>query len=427
MRVDGNLRLMTSRSEQSVVVTGMGAITALGPTLASTWMGLARGVCGIAKISRFVTEGYPAHVGAEVHDTGVQGERLATWRRGTQCFFMAAREALDMANVSADGRRRVACLAGLSVNYVHHGLLRDAWRAESNAGDLDVALDEVLASQPRYALRRDGAWQLAQVALALGVGGPQTLIDTACASSLHALVEAVRWIRLGIVDAAVVGGGCALVNPLSVVAFGRIGALAGTRIPHDAARPFDRRRSGFVLGEGGAVVVVERESVARARGARVVARIRGVGASTNATSMTDPSPGGAGEAVAIQAACGDAALGTEAVDLIVAHGTGTPKNDVAEFQALHAALGARVLEVPAVSIKGAVGHTLPTAGMLNVIAAVESLRTSCVPPTCGFEQPDPACPVSAAPTARRRDMRMAIVNAFAFGGLNASAIIEGCA
>lgn len=418
---------MTPPAERSVVVTGVGAITALGPTHASTWRALARGGCGIAPISRFATEGYPAHVGAEVHDTGVQGERRATWRTGTQCFYTAARDALDMANVSADSRTRVACLAGLSVNYVHHGLLRDAWRAESAAGDLDTALDAVLASHPRHARRRDGAWQLAQVADALGVSGPQALIDTACASSLHALVEAVRWIRLGFVDAAVVGGGCALVNPLSVVAFGRIGALAGTRDPRGAARPFDRRRSGFVLGEGGAAIVVERESLARARGAPLLARIRGVGTSTNAASMTDPSPGGAGEAVAIHAACGDARVDAASVDLIVAHGTGTPKNDLAEFQALHIVLGHRVDGIPAVSIKGALGHTLPAAGMLNVLVAIESLRTSCVPPTCGFDEPDAACPVSAAPTPRTRDMRIAIVNAFAFGGLNASAIIEGCA
>ncbi len=429
-------------ADESLVITGAGAITALGTDFASTWRAVSAGSTGIANISRFDTEGYPAHVGAEVRTSdlstavrqavtrvGGMGDAAGAggraWRTGTQCFFVAAAEALEMAGL--DGARRVhaACVAGLSVNYVHHGLLREVWRQTRGHDNITAdALASVIDVDDRQAARRDGGWQLASVAAALGTGGPRALVDTACASSLHALVEAVRWLRLGLADTVVVGGGCALVNPLSVVAFGRIGALSSSRDPVSAARPFDRRRDGFVLGEGGAAIVVEREVDARARGARPLARVRGVAATTNATSMTDPSPGGRGEAAAIRGALADAGMAAASTDLVVAHGTATPKNDVAETQALLAVMGEHARRIPVVSIKGAVGHTLAAAGMLNVVTALASMREAVVPPTCGWIEPDPACPLDHGREARRRQVRTALVNAFAFGGQNAAVVIE---
>lgn len=413
----------------SIVVTGVGAITALGASIDATWHGLIAGDTGIARISRFDAEGYPAHVGAEVHDTGVSGERARTWRTGTQCFFTAASAALDQAGLDDAARCRAACIAGLSVNYVHHGFLRDVWlrqRDEPSAHLVDAIEDEIRADA-RHAFRRDGGWQVADVSRALGLGGPRALVDTACASSLHALIEAVRWLRSGLVETVVVGGGCALVNPLSVVAFGRIGALSAARDPRQAARPFDRRRDGFVLGEGGAAIVLEREATAVGRGRRPLARISGVGASTNAASLTDPSPGGLGEAAAICAAIEDAGCPRDSIDLVVAHGTATPRNDVAETGALLSVLGAHAHVVPVVSIKGAVGHTLAAAGMLNVVVAVESIRRGRIPPTCGWGEPDPECMRDHVKEPRAHRIRAALVNAFAFGGQNAAAVVEACA
>ena len=429
-------------ADESLVITGVGAITALGVDFASTWNAVSAGDTGIRTISRFDTQGYPAHVGAEVRlvdlanavreaatragATGdVAGVGGPSWRTGTRCFFVAAAEALDMSGLEGVRRARAACIAGLSVNYVHHDLLRDVWRQTRGHDNLEAdVLADVIEVDDRQAARRDGGWQLASVAAALGARGPRALVDTACASSLHALIEAVRWLRLGLSDTVIVGGGCALVNPLSVVAFGRIGALSSSRDPAMAARPFDRQRDGFVLGEGGAAIVIERESNALARGARPLARVRGVAATTNATSMTDPSPGGRGEAAAMRGAFADAGIPATAADLVVAHGTATPKNDVAETEALLAVLGEHARRIPVVSIKGAVGHTLASAGMLNVVTALACMRDALVPPTRGWIEPDPACPLDYGREARQCEVRTALVNAFAFGGQNAAVVLE---
>jgi 3-oxoacyl-[acyl-carrier-protein] synthase II len=219
----------------------------------------------------------------------------------------------------------------------------------------------------------------------------------------------------------IVGGASGLVTPLAVVAFGRIGALSPQQVPRDASRPFDLRRDGFVLGEGGGAVVLERLDAAERRGARVYAEVAGIALTTNASSLTDPSPGGEAEARAMRLALEDARLRPEAIDYVAAHGTSTRRNDATETAAIKAVFGDHARRLAVSSNKGQLGHTISSAGIFNVLAAAKSIAEGLLPPTANYGVADPACDLDCVPNvARPRVVRAALANAFAFGGQNAS-------
>ena len=194
--------------------------------------------------------------------------------------------------------------------------------------------------------------------------------------------------------------------------------------PGNASRPFDRRRDGFVLGEGGGALVVERADLALLRGARLHALVLGTCTTTNATSLTDPSPGGEAEARAMEGALSDAGVPPEDVDYVAAHGTSTQKNDATETAAIKTVFGQHARRLCVSSNKGQLGHTISSAGIFNVIAAVKAITDGIVPPTANYAEPDPACDLDYVPVARRRDVRVAVANAFAFGGQNASVVLR---
>jgi 3-oxoacyl-[acyl-carrier-protein] synthase II len=336
------------------------------------------------------------------------------------CAEACADAGLDsMANLA-----RVGVAVGVSISYLHHGYLREAWRWRDPAGRLDLAASLARANVPAWHYhRRQGHLVASTAAAHWKCGGPQVAIDTACAASLHALADACRVIWRGRADAMIVGGASGLVSPLTLAAFGRIGALSPQRDPGSASRPFDRRRDGFVLGEGGGALVVERADLALRRGARLHALVLGTCATTNATSLTDPSPGGEAEARAMLGALSDAGTLPSDVDYVAAHGTSTPKNDASETAAIKTVFGPHARRLCVSSNKGQLGHTISSAGIFNVIAAARAIQDGIVPPTANYAEPDPACDLDYVPVARRRDLRVAIANAFAFGGQNASVVL----
>ena len=268
----------------SLVITGLGWFSSLGPDVPSTWRRLCDGETGIAPIRRWDASGYPAHVAAEILDVpaprGLPESQLARLRRGGRFFVAAADEAWASAGLDAlTDRRRIGLAVGVSISHLHHGYLRETWRSRNAAGS-DVDLSRSLADADVAPLHYDrllGNTIAAVAADRLGCGGPQVSIDTACAASMHALADACRLLWRGRADAMVVGGASGLVTPFVVVAFGRIGALSGQPVPREASRPFDARRDGFVLGEGGGAVVVERLEHGERRGATILAEIAGVG------------------------------------------------------------------------------------------------------------------------------------------------------
>jgi 3-oxoacyl-[acyl-carrier-protein] synthase II len=415
-----------------VAITGLGFVSALGPDLSSAWPRLMAGVNGVAPISRFDARGWTTPLAAQVPDDVLSREARSKFPRvrlGTWLFFSAVREAVHDAGLAQAGcaRDRVGVAAGASVNYLHLGLLRDAWTATRGA-TRGGQRDAVACEHPDNDFwRRQGDEMAALPARAHGWSGPRLVLDTACSASAHAIAAALREIRHGRADAMVAGGGCSLVQPISVLAFSRIGALSTNPNPDRASRPFDRDRDGFVMGEGGAAIVIETMEHAVRRGARIYAELAGAGQTTTAASLTDPSVDGAPEARAMTLALDEAGLVPDDVDLVVAHGTSTQRNDMVETLAIKRALGRRAHEVAVSSPKGQIGHTLAAAGACNVVIAAMAIARGEVPPTAHLENPDPECDLDYVPRCgRTKRVRASLAHAFAFGGHNVAIALRAC-
>ena len=265
-----------------------------------------------------------------------------------------------------------------------------------------------------------------QVAMAHGLHGPTTAPVLACATGTYAIGEAARMVHRGDALAAICGGTDAGVTALNAMAFGVIGAIAPPGDdPAQAVRPFDARRQGTAGGEACGMLVLEQLEHALARGARIYAELAGFGATEDAFHLTAPAPGGEYAALAIARAIEDAELRPEDVDHISAHGTGTPLNDAAETAAIKRALGEHAYKVAVSGIKSMIGHTAGAAGALAVIGCVKSVETGFVPPTINYAVPDPECDLDYVPNqARRQKVRVALANAFGFGGQNAVVLVK---
>jgi 3-oxoacyl-[acyl-carrier-protein] synthase II len=317
----------------------------------------------------------------------------------------------------------------MSVNYLDMSLMRDYFRlAVPGKFTLDIKrLLEAGESLPQYAFfRRQGDTMAAVVSRLLGAGGPVMTNDTACAASSYAVGDAFRAIRHGRVRAMLAGGAAALVSPLSILAFAVIGALSRAENPDEASRPFDRRRDGFVMGEGSGAVIMESLESAEERGARIYAEITGFGASLNAHNLTDPSPGGAAEAEAMRLALADAKTAPEEIDYVAAHGTSTPKNDATETAAIKKVLGDHARRTAVSSNKGQIGHTISAAGISNLVFTLKAMENRVIPPTMHLKESDPECDLDYVPNrSRKSEIRNALVNAFAFGGQNAVLAVRG--
>jgi 3-oxoacyl-[acyl-carrier-protein] synthase II len=416
-------------SKHRVVVTGLGIVTSLGTSVPAFWRRLVAGENGIGPISYFDASQYSCRVAAEVrnlppNDSGLESLPLDYCRRGAQLFLHAAREAHADAGLAVAGLpgHRIGVAAGTTVNYLHMRLARHYFqfrRPEPRQIDLPRFARE--GRQPSFLFyRRQGEMTSVLAAKALGLGGPNLAIDTACAASAYAVGEAFRMLQRGQVDAMIAGGSCSIVSPVSILAFAILGALSGNPDPEQASRPFDRRRDGFVMGEGGGAVVLERLDRAQARGVRIYGEIAGWGTTMNAQNLTDPSPDGACEERAMRLALQEASLAPEEIDYVAAHGTSTPKNDVVETAAIKRVFGPHARRLMVSSNKGQIGHTISAAGVCNLICALKAMVEGWVPPTAHYRDPDPECDLDYVPNVgRRATVRGALVNAFAFGGQNA--------
>jgi 3-oxoacyl-[acyl-carrier-protein] synthase II len=416
-------------SKHRVVITGMGIVTALGTSLPAVWRRLVAGDNGIGPISYFDASQYSCRVAAEVRnlplsDSGLDSVPLDYCRRGARLFLHAAREAHADAGLGGAGlpAHRIGVAAGTSVNYVNIRLVRHHFQfRRAEPPHMDLARFAREGEQPRALFyRRQGEMPSVLAAKALGLAGPNVAVDTACAASAYAVGDAFRMLQRGQADAMIAGGACSIVSPVGILAFGVLGALSANPDPEQASRPFDRRRDGFVMGEGGGVVVLERLDHARARGARIYAEIAGYGTTMNAANLTDPSPDGSSEERAMQLALREAALAPEEIDYVAAHGTSTLKNDAVETAALKRMFGAHARRLMVSSNKGQIGHTISAAGVCNLIFAAKAIEEGWVPPTAHYRDADPQCDLDYVPNVgRRAAVGAALVNAFAFGGQNA--------
>jgi len=390
-----------------VVVTGIGAISALGLDRVALWEALRSGRSGIGPVEGVRLDGLTAKVGAQVkgYDPAAHFDlkRLDLLDRFTQFALLAAREAVTDAGLKSGLGSRTAVVLGAGMA----GKLTEdeAYHQLYALGQQRFSPFIIPKSMPSAAT--------SHVTMEFGITGPGLTISTACAASTHAVGYALSLLRGGAADVALAGGSEASFSYACLKSWEAMRVMAP-----DTCRPFSADRKGMVLGEGAAILVLETAEGAARRGARVYAEIAGFGMSSDAGHITQPSEDGA--ARAMQAALDDASLGPEDIGYINAHGTGTPSNDLTETRAIRRVFGPHADRLVVSSTKSMHGHALGAAGALEAAATVLALDKGILPPTANFTTPGEGCDLDYAPNAARpAEVEAALSNSFAFGGLNA--------
>jgi 3-oxoacyl-[acyl-carrier-protein] synthase II len=398
----------------------MGAITPLGSDLESLWSALCEGRSAVRRVTAFPVNDQPTQIAAEVPDFDptlyVDRKQARHLDRCAQFAVAAARLALADSGLAVAGEAEEF---GVCIG--------------TGAGCLGVIEEqvEVLRSGgPRRTSPFLAAMMLpnmpaAQVSIQLGLQGPVQAISTACATGADNIAAGVEMIRSGRACVVLAGGADAAITPLGLAGFASARSLSRNNAePEKASRPFDRRRDGFVMGEGAGVVVLEELAAARARGARVWAEVLGHGSTSDAHHITAPREDGAGLVRAIRLALRSAELTPADVDYVNAHGTSTQLNDKVETAALKAALGERAHQIPVNSTKSMIGHLLGAAGAVELIVTALSIRHQYVHLTANLEEPDPDCDLDyVAGSGRRCGIKVALSNSLAFGGHNACLVL----
>lgn len=406
---------------ERVVITGIGAVTPIGNTAQEYWDGLLAGKNGIAPITRFDTEGYKASVAGEVKDfdpTAYIDKREAKHMdRFCQYALAAAAQAMEQSGLKEG-----------SFDPFRAGTL-----VSSGIGGIQTFSDEQTKLNERGARRVSpfcipmmiGNMASAHISMTYGLKGSSLSVVSACASGTHAVGEGMRAIRHGYLDIAVVGGAESSIVPIAVAGFANMHALSTESDPEVACCPFDARRSGFIMGEGAGVLVLESLSHAKARGATILAEVAGYGTTSDAYHITSPDPTGEGPARAMTMAIEDAGLTPADIDYINAHGTSTPVNDKCETDAIKMAFGESAQRVKISSTKSMTGHLLGAAGAIEAIACAMAVKEDKIPPTIHYEQPDETCDLDYVPNqAVSCPVSAAISNSLGFGGHNATILIR---
>jgi 3-oxoacyl-[acyl-carrier-protein] synthase II len=412
------LALDEEDEDQRVVVTGIGVVSPFGTGAGPFWEGLTAGRSAIGRITHFDPSGYPCRIAGEVPDFEPQRfmefKEARRMSRSSQLAVAAARLAVEAASLRIDGGNSeeigtlIAC-GTLSMPDVEQAVVTMVER-----GGMKISPFFIPAALPHM--------PSSQVAIQLGLRGYTTSISTACAAGAQAIGEAAAVIRRGDAEIMLAGGAEAPITALSLGAFCVMRALStqGNERPATASRPFDGRRDGFVPGEGAAVLVLERLSSARRRGADILAEVAGYGASSDAYHVTAPDPEGHGAARAIRKALQSARLDPQQVDYINAHATSTAAGDISETRAIKQVFGEYAYSVPISANKSMIGHLTGAAGAIEAAATILALRHGRIPPTINQEQPDPECDLDYVPNvARDAELSVAISNSFGFGGVNA--------
>ena len=407
---------------ERIVITGLGAVTPLGLDVGSTWDGLIEGRSGIAPITLFDANELESRIAGEVK--GFDADALLSPRearrldRFCQFALVASREAIaDAALVIDDSNSEdVGVLIGSGIGGIN--TLTEQLEVLRTKGPRRVSPFLV----PMFIIDLAAG----QVAIAVGARGPNFATVSACATSAHALGEAAEIIKRGDARVMIAGGSEASVVPIGVAGFASMRALSTRNdAPERASRPFDAERDGFVMAEGGGVVVLEAESFARTRGAHIYAELAGYGASDDAYHITAPPDGGEGAVRSMRIALRKAGCDPSDIQYINAHGTSTPVNDRIETAAVKEVFGGHAHRIPMSSTKSMTGHMLGAAGVVEAIACIKAIEQSVIPPTMNYENPDPECDLDYVPnTARQQKVDAALTNSFGFGGHNVSLVLR---
>jgi 3-oxoacyl-[acyl-carrier-protein] synthase II len=430
---------------ERVALTGIGAVTPIGIGAMELEASLRCGRSGGTRISAFDCAGLETQIAAQVDDSRFDAESFVEPRKMVKHMSRAARFAVAAAAMArrearlgtdaVDPYRLGIALGAGGMGPVDMDLLEGQARAaiisaRGQPGDeLDIpAFSRVLRERTNPVTMLRGLPNLAATHLAIqqNARGPNTTITTACTAGTQAIGEGLRMIQRGDADVVFAGGADAMINPVGVIGFSILGALSRRNAePARASRPFDAERDGFVLGEGGAIVILERESFAIARGAPVLAEVAGYGCTCDAYRITDERPDAEAATRAMSLCIEDADASAADVSYINAHGTGTRMNDATETRAIHKAFGSRAADVAVSSTKSMIGHLLAAAGAVELAATVLALNGEFLPPTINYERPDPECDLDYVPNIMRRArIDAGMSNSFGFGGQNACLMIR---
>ena len=404
-----------------VVVTGLGAITPIGNDVDSFWKSLKEKKVGIGPITHFDAAGYKAKLAGEVKDFQAKeymdGRAARRMELFSQYAVAAARQALEDAGIemSMEDPYRVGVSVGSGIGSMqafeqnHRALL------EKGPGRVSPLMVPMMISN----------MAAGNVGIAFGLKGKNINVVTACATGTNSIGEAFRAIQYGEADVMVAGGTESSICPMAVAGFSALQALSASDDPLRASRPFDRDRTGFVMGEGAGVVVLESLEHALSRGAKIYAQVAGYGATCDSWHITSPAEDGSGAAQAMRFAIEDAGVSPEDIDYVNAHGTGTHQNDVFETRAIRLALGAHADRVKVSSTKSMTGHLLGAAGGVEFIACVKSIQDGFVHATAGLSEEGEGCDLDYTKgDGVSMDVGCAISNSLGFGGHNASILLK---
>lgn len=416
-----------------VVITGMGCVTPLGHTVEELWGNLLACKSAVRPTTLFDASSFPTKISAEVRDWSVADVGLDAneWeKRGRHTRFAAgaAKQAMDQSGVAGTvDPTRMGVYLGAGEGQQDFDAFARMMTTAMAGGELDIArfvkagLEEL---EPQLELEQEPNMPSGYLAAMFDAQGPNSNCLTACAASSQAIGEATEIIRRGDADVMISGGCHSMIHPFGVTGFNLLTALSERNDePERASRPFERDRNGFVLGEGGASVVLEEYEHAKARGAQVFGELLGYGATADAFRITDTHPEGRGATSCLKIAFADAKRNPEDIDYVNAHGTSTSVNDRVETLALKQAMGDIAYKTPVSSTKSMMGHLIAAAGATELIISLKTIEQGVMPPTINYENADPDCDLDYIPNEPREKKCSTILsNSFGFGGQNVTLI-----
>ncbi len=405
-----------------VVVTGIGMVSPCGNNLEENWQNLTNGKSGISYITRFDTAEFPAKIAGEVKNLNPEDFVDKKDAKRLDQFLIYALAAAKMAMedsglvIQEDFADRIGVMVGAGMGGLQ--TIEKYHKACMEGGPRKISPFFIPYSIVNMAP--------GLISIEYGAKGPNLSIVTACATSTHSIGEAFECILRGDADAIITGGAEATITPLAIGGFCSMKALSTRNDePEKASRPFDRDRDGFVMGEGGAILILEELEFAKKRGAKIYAEVVGYGLSGDANHMTAPDPQGDGAYRCMRMAVKDAGISPDEIDYINAHGTSTYYNDLYETMAIKKLFGERAYKIPVSSTKSMTGHLLGAAGAVEAAITIMAIKNSLVPPTINYENPDEGCDLDYVPNvAREVKIRYAMSNSFGFGGTNAALVFK---
>lgn len=407
---------------EKIVITGMGTVNPIGLSVSESWKNVVGGVSGVGPITQFDTSNFNIKIACELKGFDpakyMDGKEARRRDRYEQLGVAAAKEALEHSGLQITDANRSRIGVVLSSAIGGMSSLQDGIFTMRNDGPRRVSPFLIPMLMP------NGASGL--IAIDYGLRGPCISVASACASGADGIGMAWMMLRTGMADAVIAGAAEATICEIGVAAFDRIGAMSRQNDDYSMTpAPFDKNRDGLVMGEGAAVLVLERESFAKARGATIYAELAGYASTADAYHITAPDANGAGGSAAIRSALYSAGVNIDEVGYVSAHGTGTPLNDAAETKAIKSAFGDVAYNLAISSTKSMTGHMMGATGALEAIFCTMAIRDGILPPTIHYQTPDPECDLDYVPnTAREKKIDVAISNAFGFGGHNAVLVVR---